>query len=269
MRLSGPEAFAIGRRLFQRSGRSGRQPEPPSSHLLTHGYVVDPQTGERIDEVLSVFMQAPRTYTVEDVVEFQAHGGPLVLRRILELALAAGARAARPGEMTLRAFLNGRLDLAQAEAVMALIGAESEAGRRLALRQMQGELSERIQRARDAAMGALARIEASIDFPEEEVPSPDPAELAQLTLEASGEISRLLQGADRGRIQREGLQVAIVGRPNVGKSSLLNALLGADRAIVTDIAGTTRDTIEERVSIWRHRGAAGGYRRFDSEPRPH
>jgi tRNA modification GTPase len=249
VRLSGPEAFAIGGLLFKGSGSGGKSPSLPASHLLTHGYVVDPADGERIDEVLAVFMRAPHTYTREDVVEFQAHGGPLILRRMLDLTLGAGARGARPGEMTLRAFLNGRLDLAQAEAVMALIGAESEAGRRQALLQLRGELSERVQRARAAAMGALARIEASIDFPEEEVPPPDTDELAELIAEAGTEVARLLEGAERGRIAREGLRVAIVGRPNVGKSSLLNALLGTPRAIVTPISGTTRDTIEERANV--------------------
>lgn len=249
VRISGPVAFAVGMAIFQ-PARADPGGDPPPSHLLSYGHVVDPSPpGEVIDEVLAAFMRAPRTYTREDVVEISAHGGALVLRRILELALAAGARAARPGEMTQRAFLNGRLDLAQAEAVMALIGAESDAALRLALRQLQGELSERVRAARTATLGALARIEASIDFPEEEVPAPDPAGLAALLATARGEVERLLAGAERGRILREGVRVAIVGRPNVGKSSLLNRLLGVERAIVTPVAGTTRDTVEERATI--------------------
>ncbi|HLZ24036.1 MAG TPA: tRNA uridine-5-carboxymethylaminomethyl(34) synthesis GTPase MnmE [Ktedonobacterales bacterium] len=248
VRMSGPDAFAVGMRVFRPAAHAPLD-SPPPSHLLTYGHIVDPTSDERIDEVLVAFMRAPRTYTREDVVEISAHGGPLLLRRILLLVLAAGARPARPGEMTLRAFLNGRLDLAQAEAVMALINAESDAGRRLALRQLEGELSARIHEARGNAMAALVRIEASIDFPDEEVPPPDPAELAALIAAASREIERLLAGASQGRILREGLRVAIVGRPNVGKSSLLNTLLGAERAIVTPIAGTTRDTVEERATI--------------------
>jgi len=248
VRISGPDAFAIGRALFRPAQALGESQTPPS-HSLTYGHVVDPTTNEVVDEVLAAFLRAPRTYTREDTVEINAHGGPLLLRRILELALAAGARAAQPGEMTLRAFLNGRIDLAQAEAVMALISAESDAGRRLAVRQLQGELSARVRAARSDAMQALVRIEASIDFPEEEVPTPDRGELEQFVAAAHDEVERLLSGADRGRILREGLRVAIVGRPNVGKSSLLNVLLGTERAIVTPIPGTTRDTVEERALL--------------------
>ncbi len=249
VRVSGPRAFEVSRALF-RPARSARTDNGiPPSHLLTYGHVVDPETGEIVDEVLAAFMRAPHTYTREDVVELDAHGGPLLLRRILALALAAGARAARPGEMTLRAFLNGRLDLAQAEAVMALIQAESEAGLRLAMRQLSGELSARVVEVRTPAMEAMVRIEAGIDFPEEEVPPPDRAELAALVDQARAGVRELLAGADRGRMLREGLRVAILGRPNVGKSSLLNALLRAERAIVTPIAGTTRDTVEETATI--------------------
>ncbi|HEX9036540.1 MAG TPA: tRNA uridine-5-carboxymethylaminomethyl(34) synthesis GTPase MnmE [Ktedonobacterales bacterium] len=248
IRISGPRAFAIGAALF-RPAHPASPGEPPPSHLLVYGHIVDPASGEMVDETLAVFMRAPRTYTREDVVEIQGHGAPLTLRRILALALAAGARLARPGEMTLRAFLNGRIDLAQAEAVMDLVNAGSDAARRLALRQLQGELSARTAAIRSAALGALVRIEASIDFPEEEVPPPDPEELRGLLGAAAEETARLLAGVERGRVQREGLRVALVGRPNAGKSSLLNALLGMERAIVTPVAGTTRDTIEEMARL--------------------
>ncbi|MFL5693830.1 MAG: tRNA uridine-5-carboxymethylaminomethyl(34) synthesis GTPase MnmE [Ktedonobacteraceae bacterium] len=246
IRVSGPEAFAIVLPLFRQPG--GRTSLPPS-HLLTYGQVVDPKTQEIMDEVFAAFMQAPRTYTREDVVEIQGHGGPLILQRILRLVLAQGARMANAGEFTLRAFLNGRLDLAQAEAVMDLIDAQTEAGQRLAMQQLQGRVSAQVQSARQAILAVVARIEASIDFPEEDVPTPQPAELMPLIAEAQRQVDTLLAGSEEGRLYRQGLRTAIIGRPNVGKSSLLNALLRTERAIVTPIAGTTRDTVEEVANL--------------------
>jgi tRNA modification GTPase len=217
--------------------------------VLTYGHILDPLTQEILDEVLVAFMRAPRTYTREDVVEIQGHGGPLILRRILRVVLAQGARMANPGEFTLRAFLNGRLDLAQAEAVMDLIEAQTEASQRLALQQLRGHLSEQVEDARSAMLGVVARIEVSIDFPEEDVPTPMADELRPLIAKAQQCIDELLAGSEQGRLYRQGLRTAIIGRPNVGKSSLLNALLRTERAIVTPIAGTTRDTVEEVANL--------------------
>ncbi len=246
IRVSGNEAFSLVLPLLRRP--SGRTDLPPSHHL-TYGHVVDPSTREVLDEVLVAFMRAPHTYTREDVVEIQGHGGPLILRRILRAVLTQGARMANPGEFTLRAFLNGRLDLAQAEAVMDLIEAQTEAGQRLALQQLRGHLSEEVEAARSAMLGVVARIEASIDFPEEDVPTPMADELRPLIVEAQQRVDGLLAGSEQGRLYRQGLRTAIIGRPNVGKSSLLNALLRAERAIVTPIAGTTRDTVEEVANL--------------------
>ncbi|MEO7019138.1 MAG: tRNA uridine-5-carboxymethylaminomethyl(34) synthesis GTPase MnmE [Ktedonobacteraceae bacterium] len=246
VRVSGAEAFALVQPLFRTPTRSS---ELPLSHLLTYGRIVDPVTHEAIDEVLVAFMRAPRTYTREDVVEIQGHGGPLVLQRILCLLLSNGVRLANPGEFTLRAFLNGRLDLAQAEAVMDLISAQTEAGQRLAMRQLEGRVSTQVQDVRHTILQAMARIEASIDFPEDDIPTPQPAELRPFIVDAQGKVATLLAGAEQGRLYRQGLRTAIIGRPNVGKSSLLNALLRTERAIVTSIAGTTRDTVEEVVNL--------------------
>lgn len=246
IRISGAEAFALVQPLFRFSGQANGL---PPSHMLTYGRIVDPTTQETLDEVLVAFMCAPRTYTREDVVEIQGHGGPLLLQRILRLLLAGGARLANPGEFTLRAFLSGRLDLAQAESVMDLISARTEASQRLAMQQLQGRVSTQVQDARHAILGVIARIEASIDFPEDDIPTPRSDELRPLIEVARGKVATLLAGSEQGRLYRQGLRTAIIGRPNVGKSSMLNALLRTERAIVTPVAGTTRDTVEEVANL--------------------
>ncbi|MDI3339604.1 MAG: tRNA uridine-5-carboxymethylaminomethyl(34) synthesis GTPase MnmE [Sphaerobacter sp.] len=247
VRLSGPASAQIASALFRRGPRL--RPVDVArldSHRLYYGYLVNPQDERVVDEVLLVRMAAPRSYTREEVVEISCHGGPLVVREVLRLTLAAGARPAAPGEFTLRAFLNGRIDLAQAEAVMAVVSARTPDSLQLAVDELRGRLVGRLGPARAALIDALAYLDAAADFPEDEVP---PLDLEATLARAEAALAEVVAGARLGRLYREGLQIAIVGRPNVGKSSLLNALLRADRAIVSDIAGTTRDVIVESINL--------------------
>jgi len=244
VRVSGPQALPILRQLYV--DRRRLPVARFTSHRLHYGFIVDPATAETVDEVLVSYMRAPHTYTREDVVEINCHGGPLPLQRTLELTLAVGARLAQPGEMTLRAFLNGRLDLAQAEAVLDVIRAKTEAGLRVAMRGLGGQLSAQVKELRARLMDALAYLTALIDFPEDEVEAQDIFCTLQDGLTV---LAGLLATADAGIIYRQGVRAAIVGRPNVGKSSLLNCLLRDNRAIVTSVPGTTRDTLEEVVNI--------------------
>lgn len=247
IRISGPRAIPITDVVFRRSGSQRKTLSEAVSHTIHHGHIE--RDGIRIDEVLASILRAPRTFTQEDTVEISCHGGRVVTRQVLETLLSAGARLAEPGEFTLRAFLNGRLDLTQAEAVADLIHARTTLAAQAAVQQIGGRLSDRLQGIRDDLLNILAHLEAHIDFPDEDI-APDSRDQMLLRLDAARfSIHQLRLTASEGRILREGVRVAILGRPNAGKSSLLNLLLGSDRSIVSAIPGTTRDTIEECATI--------------------
>ena len=249
VRLSGTDSFAIAQRIFK-----GKDLSQVASHTLNYGHIVDPITGKVMDEVMVGAMKSPKTFTREDIIEINTHGGIAVTNEILQLAIQLaireGARLAEPGEFTKRAFLNGRVDLTQAEAVMDIIRAKTDKAMNIAVKQLDGSLSDLINNTRQEILNTLAQVEVNIDYPEyDDVEEATTAVVREKTMEFEQLLTNLLKTARRGKILREGISTAIIGRPNVGKSSLLNNLLREDKAIVTDIAGTTRDVIEEYVNI--------------------
>ncbi len=245
VRISGEKAFEIAEKIF----KGKKTIKQIKSHTINYGNIIDSEDGIVIDEVLLTKMDKPNTFTREDTVEINCHGGIVVLKKVLELVVKEGARLAEPGEFTKRAFLNGRIDLAQAEAVIDLINAKTSRSSKIALGQLEGKLSVKIKEVRDKLIGLIAHIEVTLDYPEEDIDVITELEVYNGLEEIKNKLSSLLTGFKKGKIIREGIKAVIIGRPNVGKSSLLNQLTGYNRAIVTDIPGTTRDIIEEYISV--------------------
>lgn len=245
IRISGDDAIPVAQKIYK-----GKNLAKVPTHTINYGHIIDPDTKEEVDEVMVSVMRAPKTYTCEDVVEINCHGGLLATNRILQLVLSYGARMAEPGEFTKRAFLNGRIDLSQSEAVMDLIRAKTDKSMKVALNQLDGDLSRLIRHLRKDILNVLAQVEVNIDYPEyDAVEEMTTKMLKEKAVDIQQRIQALLKTAKQGKVLREGLATAIIGRPNVGKSSLLNSLLHEDKAIVTNVAGTTRDVIEEYVNV--------------------
>ncbi|MCK8824532.1 tRNA uridine-5-carboxymethylaminomethyl(34) synthesis GTPase MnmE [Fuchsiella alkaliacetigena] len=249
VRVSGAEAISIVDQIFKAYAKPKQNLKEVAAYTAHYGHIIEPEIEQVVDEVICLVMKAPKTYTQEDIVEIHCHGGSVPLRKILSLVLDMGARLAEPGEFSKRAFLNGRIDLSQAEAIMDVITSKTEAGLQVAMDQLEGGLSKQIEDIRSKLLTLLANLEASIDFPEDEIEGFSFAEVEERLSEVLESVEDLLATSKKGRIIKEGIQTAIVGRPNVGKSSLLNALLRENRAIVTEIPGTTRDVIEEVINI--------------------
>ena len=243
VRLSGDRALEIARTIFHAPGRQVWE-----SHRILYGTIRHPHTQQLIDEALLLMMLAPRSYTREDVIEFHCHGGIIPVQQVLQLCIEQGARLAMPGEFTLRAFLNGRIDLTQAESVAELVGAQSAQASQIALAGLQGKLAQPIREIRATCLDILAEVEARVDF-EEDLPPLDEPLIAGNLEQVLQQVREILATADRGELLRSGLKVAIVGQPNVGKSSLLNAWSKSDRAIVTELPGTTRDVVESQLVV--------------------
>lgn len=245
IRISGDKAFEITKTIF----KGKKKFDEIKSHTINYGKIIDPLKGKTIDEVLVTKMKKPNTFTREDVVEINCHGGLVVLKKILDLVLKQGARVAEPGEFTKRAFLNGRIDLSQAEAVIDIINSKTDESSKAAVNQLEGKLSSKIKVLRKRLVEMLAHIEVTVDYPEEDIEEITGEKIYNEITSIKEDLKKITDNFERGRILREGIDAVIIGRPNVGKSSLLNELTGKNRAIVTDIPGTTRDTIEEYINI--------------------
>ncbi len=246
VRISGDEALEVADRIF-RPKKGSRKVSDMETHTIHYGYVVDGE--EVVDEVMLLIMKAPRSYTCEDTIEIDCHGGVLVMKKILETVLKYGARPAEPGEFTKRAFLNGRIDLSQAESVIDVINAQNELALKSSVSQLQGAVLEKIKNIRAVVLHEIAFIESALDDPEHVSLDGYPEQLHEIMSDAHTKVKKMLDSSDNGKMLKEGINTAIVGKPNAGKSSLLNILVGEERAIVTEIAGTTRDILQEQIQI--------------------